>query len=92
MDYSSAKARLVDGMITEPLSLKLGDGSFYERLRKIIAKDSGSRFTKFSLKPREPTTLGLSAASLRELGIDMSDILRVVGQRIGQRVSTRTKK
>lgn len=88
VDYSSAKARLVDGMITEPLSLKLGDGSFYERLRKIIAKDSGSRFTNLvSRRPGEPTTLGLSAASLRELGIDMSDILRVVGQRIGQELA-----
>ena len=88
VDYAAAKARLVDGMITEPLSLKIGDGSFYERLRKIIGKDSGSRFTNLvSRKPGEPTTLGLSAASLRELGIDMSDILRVVGQRIGQELA-----
>lgn len=88
VDYAAAKARLVDGMITEPLSLKIGDGSFYERLRKIIGKDSGSRFTNLvSRRPGEPTTLGLSAASLRELGIDMSDILRVVGQRIGQELA-----
>ena len=88
VDYSSAKARLVDGMITEPLTMKLGEGSFYERMRKIIGKDSGSRFTNLvSRRPGEPTTLGLSAASLRELGIDMSDILRVVGQRIGQELA-----
>ena len=87
-DYSSAKARLVDGMITEPLTMKLGEGSFSERMRKIIGKDSGSRFTNLvSRRPGEPTTLGLSAASLRELGIDMSDILRVVGQRIGQELA-----
>jgi len=88
VDYASAKARLVDGMITEPLSLKIGEGSFYERMRKIIAKESGSRFTNLvSKRPGEPTTLGLSAASLREMGIDMSDILRVVGQRIGQELA-----
>lgn len=88
VDYASAKARLVDGMITEPLSLKIGEGSFYERMRKIIGKDSGSRFTNLvSKRPGEPTTLGLSAASLREMGIDMSDILRVVGQRIGQELA-----
>ena len=68
--------------------MKLGEGSFYERMRKIIGKDSGSRFTNLvSRRPGEPTTLGLSAASLRELGIDMSDILRVVGQRIGQELA-----
>ena len=50
VDYAAAKARLVDGMITEPLSLKIGDGSFYERLRKIIGKDSGSRFTNLVLE------------------------------------------
>ena len=88
VDYAATKARLVDGMITEPLKLKIGDGSFYERLRKIIGKESGSRFTNLvSRRPGEPTTLGLSAASLRELGIDMSDILRVVGQRIGQELA-----
>ena len=52
VDYSSAKARLVDGMITEPLTMKLGEGSFYERMRKIIGKDSGSRFT--NLVSRRP--------------------------------------
>mgnify|MGYP001457448858 CR=1 FL=1 len=88
VDFASAKARLVDGMITEPLSLKIGEGSFYERLRKIIEKDSGARFTNLvSRRPGEPTTLGLSAASLSELGINMSDILRVVGQRIGQELA-----
>ena len=88
IDFASAKARLVDGMITEPLSLKIGEGSFYERLRKIIEKDSGARFTNLvSRRPGEPTTLGLSAASLSKLGIDMSDILRVVGQRIGQELA-----
>ena len=88
VDFASAKARLVDGMITEPLSLKIGEGSFYERLRKIIEKDSGARFTNLvSRRPGEPTTLGLSAASLGELGINMSDILRVVGQRIGQELA-----
>ncbi len=52
VDFASAKARLVDGMITEPLSLKIGEGSFYERLRKIIEKDSGARFT--NLVSRRP--------------------------------------
>ena len=40
VDFSSTKARIVDGMITEPLKLNIGEGSFYERLRGLIADDS----------------------------------------------------
>lgn len=88
VDFVSTKARIVDGMITEPLSLKIGEGSFYKRLRGIIGNDSGVGFTNSIMrKPGEPLTLGVSAASLRELGVDMTDILRVVGQRIGQELA-----
>lgn len=88
VDFSSTKARIVDGMITEPLKLNIGEGSFYERLRGLIADDSGIGFTNAILRrPDEPLTLGISAASLRELGVDMSEILRVVGRRIGQELA-----
>ena len=88
VDYSSTKARIVDGMITEPLKLNIGEGSFYKRLRGLIADDSGVGFTNAILRrPDEPLTLGISAASLRELGVDMSEILRVIGRRIGQELA-----
>ena len=86
--YSSAKARLVDGMITEPLNLKIGEGSFYQRLRTLSIDEDGVGFTNAILRrPNEPLTLGISAASLRKLGIDMSEILRIVGRRIGRELA-----
>ncbi len=86
--YSSAKARLVDGMITEPLNLKIGEGSFYQRLRTLNVDEDGVGFTNAILRrPDEPLTLGISAASLRKLGIDMSEILRIVGRRIGRELA-----
>ena len=88
VDFSAAKARIVDGMITEPLDLRIGEGSFYKRLLGLIGEDSGIGFTNAILRrPDEPLTLGISAASLRELGVDMSEILRVVGRRIGQELA-----
>ena len=84
ISYGSARARLVDGMITEPLRLTIGEGSFYQRLRGLISDEEGVGFTNAILRrPDEPLTLGISAASLGELGVDMNEILRGVGQRIG---------
>ena len=82
VDFTAAKARIVDGLITEPLKLSLGEGSFYKRLRGLISDNTGPGFTNAILRrPGEPLTLGISAASLGQLGVDMSDILRTVGQR-----------
>ncbi|MCH1527770.1 MAG: hypothetical protein L7S49_06115, partial [Candidatus Poseidoniaceae archaeon] len=86
--YGSAKARLVDGMITEPLRLTIGEGSFYKRLRGLISGEEGIGFTNAILRrPDEPITLGISAASLGQLGVDMSVILRTIGQRIGRELA-----
>jgi len=88
VDFVATKARIVDGLITEPLKLNLGEGSFYKRLRGLISEDSGIGFTNAILRrPGEPLTLGISAASLGQLGVDMSEILRTVGQRIGQELA-----
>ena len=88
VDFHATKARIVDGLITEPLKMNLGEGSFYKRLRELIGDDSGVGFTNAILRrPGEPLTLGISAASLGQLGVDMSEILRTVGQRIGQELA-----
>ena len=86
--FGSAKARIVDGMITEPLRLTIGEGSFYNRLRGLISEESGFGFTNAILRrPDEPVTLGISAASLGQLGVDMSQIIRTIGQRIGRELA-----
>ena len=86
--FASVRARLVDGMITEPLKLKIGEGSFYNRLRDLISDEDGFGFTNAILRrPDEPLTMGISAASLSQLGVDMNEILRGVGQRIGRELA-----
>ncbi|MBT4065834.1 MAG: hypothetical protein HOE76_01265 [Euryarchaeota archaeon] len=86
--YDSARARLVDGMITEPLRLTIGEGSFYQRLRGLISDEEGMGFTNAIIRrPDEPLTMGISAASLGELGVNMNEILRSVGQRIGRELA-----
>ena len=42
--------RIVDGMITEPLDLRIGEGSFYKRLLGLIGEDSGIGFTNAILR------------------------------------------
>lgn len=86
--HGSARARLVDGMITEPLRLTIGDGSFYQRLRGLLSDEEGMGVTNAIIRrPDEPLTLGISAAALGELGVNMTVILRSVGQRIGRELA-----
>lgn len=86
--HGSARARLVDGMITEPLRLTIGDGSFYQRLRGLLSDEGGMGVTNAIIRrPDEPLTLGISAAALGELGVNMTVILRSVGQRIGRELA-----
>ena len=37
--YSVARARIIDGEMTEPLQYSLGEGSFYAKLRDSLAND-----------------------------------------------------
>ncbi|MGY8755206.1 MAG: V4R domain-containing protein [Candidatus Poseidoniales archaeon] len=86
--YRAARARLVDGMITEPLQLTIGEGSFYQRLRNMLDDQDGVGFTNAILRrPNEIPTMGISAVALSDLGVDMAEIMRTVGQRIGRELA-----
>ena len=39
ISYQSAKARILDGMITEPLQLTIGEGSFYDKFKSILKNE-----------------------------------------------------
>jgi sugar-specific transcriptional regulator TrmB/predicted hydrocarbon binding protein len=86
--YIAARARLVDGMITEPLQLTIGQGSFYQRLQNMLDDKEGVGFTNAILRrPNEIPSMGISESTLNDLGVDMSAILRTVGQRIGRELA-----
>jgi predicted hydrocarbon binding protein len=75
-------------MITEPLQLTIGEGSFYQRLRNMLDDQDGVGFTNAILRrPNEIPTMGISAVALSDLGVDMAEIMRTVGQRIGRELA-----
>ena len=89
--YHTAKAKLIDGMMTEPLRLSLGDGSFYERFKQSIKmgmdRNSNAVLTKNGqvidneLIPQSNT--------LSALGINTNQLFQDVGFRIGQELAVK---
>lgn len=92
--YSVARARIMDGEITEPLQLSLGEGSFYSKLKESLSANIHSTGEIDELTPIikgnrlqligqvSPETQALSM-----LGIDVGDLLRSVGTRIGRELA-----
>ena len=92
--YSVARARIIDGEITEPLQYSLGEGSFYAKLRNSLANDlSGAIATKNSTLEMRENGLKLipqgnsESQALSMLGIDVGDLLQSVGNRIGRELA-----
>ena len=89
--YSSAKAKMIDGMMTEPLKLTLGDGSFYERFKESmkmgIVQQTNAVLTKGGIPVNDdniPQSNTLSA-----LGINTNQLFQDVGIRIGQELAVK---
>jgi sugar-specific transcriptional regulator TrmB/predicted hydrocarbon binding protein len=92
--YSSAVTRIEKGEIVEPLRVSLGEGSFYRRLKEMIASD---------VEDQHPNNIGWTNAVLRRgermltpepslpafevLGIDTSELMRNIGRRIGEEIA-----
>lgn len=94
MSYRSAKARLIEGKIIEPLKLSLGDGSYYERLRSAIGEQLTVQIEPSNTvlrRPGEPivTQEISSAVALQKLGVDLNDVLLGVGIRIGEELASK---
>ena len=93
--FSSAASRIEKGEIVEPLRVSLGDGSFYRRLKELIATD---------ISDQHPDSAGWTNAILRRgerlispepslpafevLGIDTNELMRNIGRRIGEEIAT----
>ena len=89
--YSSAKAKMIDGMMTETLKLTLGDGSFYERFKESmkmgIVQQTNAVLTKGGIPVNDdniPQSNTLSA-----LGINTNQLFQDVGIRIGQELAVK---
>tara|TARA_B110000211_G_scaffold228624_1_gene285127 strand:- start:42 stop:1133 length:1092 start_codon:yes stop_codon:yes gene_type:complete len=92
--YSVARARIIDGEMTEPLQYSLGEGSFYAKLRDSLANDlSGGAGTKNSTLEIRQSGLKIipqdnpESQALSMLGIDVGDLLQSVGNRIGRELA-----
>jgi sugar-specific transcriptional regulator TrmB/predicted hydrocarbon binding protein len=92
--YSVARARIIDGEMTEPLQYSLGEGSFYAKLKDSLAKGLSGEINSNN-SPVELRKDGISLISqgnsesqaLSMLGIDVGDLLQSVGKRIGRELA-----
>ena len=92
--FAAARTRLEEGRIVEPLKVTLGGGSFYQRLKELVASN---------YQDQHPESIGWTNAILRRgdevlspeptlptfeaLGIDTSEVFRSVGRRIGEEIA-----
>ena len=89
--YSTAKAKMVDGLMTEPLKLTLGEGSFYERFKQSMKMGIDSNSNAVLTKGGDivdnqeiPQSNTLTA-----LGINTNQLFEDVGFRIGQELAVK---
>ena len=89
--YNSAKAKMIDGMMTEPLKLTLGDGSFYERFKESmkmgINQQSNAVLTKGGVPVIDENIP--QSNTLTALGINTNQLFQDVGIRIGQELAVK---
>jgi len=89
--YTSAKARLVDGMMTEPLKLTLGEGSFFERFKESMKIGLNGQLNAVLTKNGEPVAFDTEhqSSTLTALGINTNKLFQDVGMRIGQELAVK---
>jgi sugar-specific transcriptional regulator TrmB/predicted hydrocarbon binding protein len=91
--YSAARARIIDGEMTEPLQYSLGEGSFYAKLRDSLASGLNGDITSKNSAAGLKNNLNLisqgntESQALSMLGIDVGDLLQSVGKRIGRELA-----
>ena len=88
VSYSAARAKIIDGEITEPLQLSLGEGSFYQRLKQNLRESMGSSNAILRREGEQlPSQFNSENSTLSLLGIDMPSVFETVGRRIGQELA-----
>ena len=91
--YSSIRSKILDGVMTEPLKLILGEGSFYENFRKTLLAGMSRQSTSNVMLRKNGSEINfgnnLERESLSALGIDSSILFEHVGGRIGQELTVK---
>ena len=91
--YHSIRGRILDGVMTEPLRLTLGEGSFYEHFRTALMSGgnlTGSSNAILRKNGQEiKLTESLETETLSALGIDSSLLFEHIGKRIGQELAVK---
>lgn len=89
--YQTAKAKMIDGMMTEPLRLSLGEGSFYERFKESIKMGMDNNSNAVLTKRGQIVDNNLIPQSnpLSVLGINTNQLFQDVGFRIGQELAVK---
>ena len=89
--YRTAKAKLIDGLMTEPLRLSLGDGSFYERFKESIKMGMNQNSNAVLTRNGQVVENDLIPQSntLSALGINTNQLFQDVGFRIGQELAVK---
>ena len=89
--YHTAKAKMIDGMMTEPLRLSLGDGSFYERFKESIKLGMDNTTNAVLTKNGQVIDSDIIPQSntLSALGINTNQLFHDVGFRIGQELAVK---
>ncbi|MDA9722764.1 hypothetical protein N9U53_01570, partial [Euryarchaeota archaeon] len=85
ISYQSAKARMLDGMITEPLQLTIGEGSFYDKFKSILKNEVEIPVNAVLTKSGDLVNTGdiRQTSALAALGINTSMLFDNLGQRVG---------
>tara|TARA_B110000008_G_scaffold267680_1_gene295016 strand:- start:1129 stop:2484 length:1356 start_codon:yes stop_codon:yes gene_type:complete len=91
--YSSIRSKILDGVMTEPLRLSLGEGSFYENFRKTLLAGMSKQSTSNVMLRKNGSEIqfdnDIERESLSALGIDSSILFEHVGGRIGQELTVK---
>ena len=88
--YQTAKAKMVDGLMTEPLKLSLGDGSFYEKFKQSMKMAMNNTNAVLTREGQIVNNQAIPQSNtLTALGINTNQLFHDVGFRIGQELAVK---
>jgi len=87
IDINSARSKILQGNLIEPLKVVLGEGSFYQRLKDGIQKLSS---VPNAVLRNKGEIIGINPQNmtLDLMGISFDDLMRNIGNRIGEEIAT----
>ncbi len=91
--YKSIRSKILDGVMTEPLRLSLGEGSFYEHFRNSLLQGNTIKSTSNATLSKNGSEIkfgtNVESESLSALGIDSTILFEHIGTRIGQELAVK---